>query len=230
MIQLCSPYSCPAFILVTPPMPGRPQVLMAAIAMRRTKELQVGGRPLVALPTKTIHQVGVQLDAAARAKYERWQSAGEAGEAGEAGQRERWSVGEEVTAGRLGGSQHCAGLGRHPPAVLPTLVQAQALCCLPCQPTTLPTPACRACHHRAPPGGRHPAVQLHSSAGDPAAPAPGRQARLQQCVRSTTMQAHAAVAAPTRFRTRCTALWLPLLSPSLPTPTTHLPATPADLL
>ena len=52
---------------------------MGTIALRRTKAQQVNGRPLVALPDKTVHQVAVQLDAASRAKYERWQAAGERG-------------------------------------------------------------------------------------------------------------------------------------------------------
>ncbi|EFN54350.1 hypothetical protein CHLNCDRAFT_135608 [Chlorella variabilis] len=56
----------------------RLQVLMGTIALRRTKAQQVNGRPLVALPDKTVHQVAVQLDAASRAKYERWQAAGRA--------------------------------------------------------------------------------------------------------------------------------------------------------
>jgi len=35
------------------------QVLMHAIAMRRTKDMQVGGQPLVSLPSKTVHVVEV---------------------------------------------------------------------------------------------------------------------------------------------------------------------------
>ncbi len=49
---------------------------MGAVALRRTKEQQVGGRPLVNLPAKHVHAVSVQLDVASRAKYERWQAAG----------------------------------------------------------------------------------------------------------------------------------------------------------
>ncbi|KAL4458507.1 hypothetical protein ABPG75_013372 [Micractinium tetrahymenae] len=54
----------------------RLQVLMASIALRRTKDHQVNGRPLVALPPKTVHIVAVELDRVSREKHERWQEAG----------------------------------------------------------------------------------------------------------------------------------------------------------
>lgn len=41
--------------------------------------VQVNGRPLVALPSKTVHTVSVELDRASREKYERWQEAGKPG-------------------------------------------------------------------------------------------------------------------------------------------------------
>lgn len=49
---------------------------MGAIALRRTKQQQVDGRPLVELPQKTVYRVVVKLDPASRAKYTRWQEAG----------------------------------------------------------------------------------------------------------------------------------------------------------
>jgi hypothetical protein len=55
------------------------QVLVASIALRRTKDQRVNGRPLVALPSKTVHHVVVRLDEVARAKYDHWQAAGEHG-------------------------------------------------------------------------------------------------------------------------------------------------------
>ncbi|GLC34103.1 hypothetical protein PLESTB_000837700 [Pleodorina starrii] len=46
------------------------QVLMRTIAMRRTKDLQINGRPLVVLPRKTINMVTVHLTREDRAKYD----------------------------------------------------------------------------------------------------------------------------------------------------------------
>ncbi|PNW72987.1 hypothetical protein CHLRE_14g614400v5 [Chlamydomonas reinhardtii] len=48
------------------------QVLMGALALRRTKDLRVGpaGRPLVALPSKTVRLVTVDLTPEDRAKYD----------------------------------------------------------------------------------------------------------------------------------------------------------------
>eukprot|EP00798_Chlamydomonas_sp_ICE-L_P010643 gene10643-12322_t len=49
----------------------RLQVLMASIAMRRTKSMKVNGRALVSLPRKVIHVVKVPLTPEDRLKYER---------------------------------------------------------------------------------------------------------------------------------------------------------------
>ncbi|EFJ52656.1 hypothetical protein VOLCADRAFT_115608 [Volvox carteri f. nagariensis] len=46
------------------------QVLMRTIAMRRTKDLQINGRPLVVLPRKTINIVTVHLTREDRVKYD----------------------------------------------------------------------------------------------------------------------------------------------------------------
>ncbi|KXZ51801.1 hypothetical protein GPECTOR_11g243 [Gonium pectorale] len=48
----------------------RLQVLMGSIAMRRTKDLRIGGRPLVVLPRKSINLVTVHLTREDRAKYD----------------------------------------------------------------------------------------------------------------------------------------------------------------
>ena len=52
------------------------QVLMGAIAVRRTKESSVDGKRLVELPEKTVHMVPVTLSSADRAVYSRWESYG----------------------------------------------------------------------------------------------------------------------------------------------------------
>ncbi|GFR51518.1 hypothetical protein Agub_g13934, partial [Astrephomene gubernaculifera] len=46
------------------------QVLMGCIAMRRTKDLKIGGRPLVVLPSKRVNLVTVHLNREDRAKYD----------------------------------------------------------------------------------------------------------------------------------------------------------------
>ncbi len=55
---------------------GVRQVLMSAIALRRTKESSVDGRRLVELPEKTVHMVPVTLSSADRAVYSHWESYG----------------------------------------------------------------------------------------------------------------------------------------------------------
>lgn len=54
------------------------QIVMARLALRRTKETRVeGGRPVVELPPKHINEVKVTLSADHREKYNRWEQAGE---------------------------------------------------------------------------------------------------------------------------------------------------------
>lgn len=48
---------------------------MAAIAMRRTKDLKINGRPIVSLPPKTVQVVTVNLTPGDQAKYDRWGAA-----------------------------------------------------------------------------------------------------------------------------------------------------------
>ena len=67
-----------------PLLPPLAQLLMARVALRRTKSTRVGGRPLVALPPRSVQLVQVELLPEARAKYQRWQAAGE---------RSRWGGG-----------------------------------------------------------------------------------------------------------------------------------------
>ena len=55
-----------------PPPPPPSQLLMHSIALRRTKGMLVNGRPLVQLPSKTVHIVKVQLSKGERQKYDRW--------------------------------------------------------------------------------------------------------------------------------------------------------------
>lgn len=45
------------------------QVLMKTVALRRTKDMSVGGRPLVSLPPKSVHHVPVELSKQDRDKY-----------------------------------------------------------------------------------------------------------------------------------------------------------------
>lgn len=53
------------------------QILMARLALRRTKETKVeGGKPVVELPPKHINEVKVTLSAQHREKYNRWEQAG----------------------------------------------------------------------------------------------------------------------------------------------------------
>jgi SWI/SNF-related matrix-associated actin-dependent regulator of chromatin subfamily A3 len=52
------------------------QALVGSLALRRTKNTQRNGVPLVSLPSKEVYIVPVELDATGRAKYDRWQSAG----------------------------------------------------------------------------------------------------------------------------------------------------------
>ncbi|KAG2491123.1 hypothetical protein HYH03_010567 [Edaphochlamys debaryana] len=54
----------------------RLQVLMAAIALRRTKDLKIGGRPLVSLPDRCVNLVRVHLTRDDRAKYDALELAG----------------------------------------------------------------------------------------------------------------------------------------------------------
>ena len=51
-------------------------MLLNTVALRRTKDQQVNGRPLVQLPARTVHVVTVQLSREERQKYERWEEAG----------------------------------------------------------------------------------------------------------------------------------------------------------
>ena len=54
------------------------QIVMATLALRRTKDTRVeGGKPVVELPPKHINEVKVTLSAGHREKYERWEQAGE---------------------------------------------------------------------------------------------------------------------------------------------------------
>eukprot|EP00892_Ulva_mutabilis_P006202 jgi/Ulvmu1/3954/UM018_0177.1 len=53
----------------------RLKVLMAAVAMRRTKTMKVGGRSIVELPEKRIHVVKVNMLREQRSKYEQWAAA-----------------------------------------------------------------------------------------------------------------------------------------------------------
>lgn len=109
------------------------QVLMASIALRRTKGLQLNGRPLVVLPTKTLHLVTVRLDADSQHKYDRWQAAGES-----------WLV-RACVQGRLGGG----GLVRGPrqplnclsPVLLQSLTYVSSIATL-LGPALLLTPDC----------------------------------------------------------------------------------------
>ncbi|GAB4821905.1 hypothetical protein N2152v2_008951 [Parachlorella kessleri] len=55
----------------------RLKVLLNTVALRRTKDLRVNGRPLVALPPRNVHLVTVQLSREERHKYERWEEAGQ---------------------------------------------------------------------------------------------------------------------------------------------------------
>ena len=52
------------------------QILMHNIGTRRTKATQVGGRPLVELPPRELHDVPISLDKATRAAYDSWATAG----------------------------------------------------------------------------------------------------------------------------------------------------------
>lgn len=49
------------------------QVLMGAIALRRSKDTVMGGKKVVDLPEKTVHRVPVTLSGAERAVYSRWE-------------------------------------------------------------------------------------------------------------------------------------------------------------
>ena len=49
---------------------------MGTIALRRTKDLMVNGRPLVALPSKTVQIVRVNLSPEDRLRYERLETEG----------------------------------------------------------------------------------------------------------------------------------------------------------
>ncbi len=56
------------------------QVLMAKLALRRTKDTKVeGGKPVVELPPKHINEVKVTLSAQHREIYNRWEQAGAEG-------------------------------------------------------------------------------------------------------------------------------------------------------
>ncbi len=55
---------------------ARAQVLMSALALRRTKDTVVDGRRVVELPEKTVHRVPVALSVADRAVYGRWEAHG----------------------------------------------------------------------------------------------------------------------------------------------------------
>lgn len=55
----------------------RLQVLMGGIALRRTKQQRRGGVPLVSLPARRVSTLTVSLDAATRAKYRKWEEAGQ---------------------------------------------------------------------------------------------------------------------------------------------------------
>lgn len=45
------------------------QVLVGCIALRRTKDMRVGGQPLVDLPSKTVHMVPLSLGKEDMDKY-----------------------------------------------------------------------------------------------------------------------------------------------------------------
>ncbi|KAG7669835.1 hypothetical protein Ndes2437B_g06024 [Nannochloris sp. 'desiccata'] len=54
------------------------QSLVGSLALRRTKNTQRNGVPLVTLPSKEVYIIPVELDTAARLKYDRWESSGRA--------------------------------------------------------------------------------------------------------------------------------------------------------
>jgi SWI/SNF-related matrix-associated actin-dependent regulator of chromatin subfamily A3 len=54
------------------------QSLVGSLALRRTKQTQRNGAPLVTLPPKEVFIIPVELDTAARSKYDRWESSGRA--------------------------------------------------------------------------------------------------------------------------------------------------------
>lgn len=54
------------------------QSLVGSLALRRTKHTQRNGLPLVSLPPKEVFIIPVELEAAARSKYDRWETSGRA--------------------------------------------------------------------------------------------------------------------------------------------------------
>jgi hypothetical protein len=99
------------------------QLLLSTVALRRTKDLEVNGRPLVALPSKTVHLVTVQLSREERDKYERWQQAG--------------GPLEQMGPAGAPWREHCAGLGCPGPAAAPCACGARG-CHRACPALLLP--------------------------------------------------------------------------------------------